>query len=108
MGLPDQEERARNISNIKTDRVVGHWKNWDQLVSAESGGATPATASNEALEGAKQSALYAMNKGGRWCRRLRGKSVCTSHSRTSLGHSVNTVAPGHQIEAPRPKLVKST
>jgi hypothetical protein len=56
------------MAKVKLSRVQGHFKNWDQLVSAESGGATPATASPEALEGARQCALYAMKKGGRWCR----------------------------------------
>jgi hypothetical protein len=63
-----KEDRERKLSKVRTDSVKGHWKNWDQLVSAESGGAPPSQASKEAIEGARRSAIYAMKKGGRWCR----------------------------------------
>ncbi len=60
-----QESRSKQLEKVKMDSSIGHWKNWDQLLSAESGGLPPTPAS---IQGAKNAALYAMRKGGRWVR----------------------------------------
>ena len=60
------------MERVKNSRVVGHWVNWDQLVSKESGNA--AAPSPAAMEGARNSALYAIHKNSRkWCRLHRAK-----------------------------------
>lgn len=53
---------------IRSNRRISHWLNWDQLLSRECGGFWPA--SPAAIQGAKNSAHYAMQRGSQWCRCL--------------------------------------
>lgn len=59
------------MARVKTASSLGSWKNWDQLVAIESGGAV--NPSDAAIRGAENCALYALNKkSAKWTRPIWG------------------------------------
>lgn len=61
-----EDARSKKEEMIRNNRKINHWLNWDQLLSKESGGVIPASAA--ALEGAKNHALWAMDR--KMCRHV--------------------------------------